>query len=394
MESQTLPKIEGLKVLVVDDEVVLCQSVEKILKRKGQLVETVTSVADALRTLDAGNKYDLIIADLMMPQAGGVELLSAVQGSWPELPVLIITGFSSITSAVETTKLGAAGYLPKPFTPEEMEKAVESVLIRTAWKGSQSADPEPEIIDVDMPFDTKEVEKATSKKYVEQLTRSDVPIVAATPIPAPDYCSLGQRACKKFAKKGVCQQADCPIVTAEKKKGRAAAATEYVFDPIDVDLPFSAAEVTALTSEAYVAALGRTDMPIVGHWGQFAPSARKVLVVDDETIVVNSIRKILSRRGFAVEEAFTCKDALAQVFSRDYDLVLLDMRMSDGNGMDVLQKIKAKRPELRVVIVTGYASIDTAVEAIQKGASDYMPKPFTPDELYTMTNRVLGTAAA
>ena len=394
MESQTLPKIEGLKVLVVDDEVVLCQSVEKILKRKGHTVEAVTSVADALRTLDAGNKYDLIIADLMMPQAGGMELLSAVQGSWPELPVLIITGFSSITSAIETTKLGAAGYLSKPFTPEELEKAVESVLLRTAWKGNQSAEPEPEIIDVDMPFNAKEVEQATSKKYVEQLTRSDVPIVAATPIPAPDYCSLGQRACKKFAKKGVCQQAECPIVTAEKKKGRAAAATEYVFDPIDVDMPFSAAEVTALTSEAYVAALGRSDMPVAGRWGQFAPSARKVLVVDDEAIVVNSIRKILSRKGFAVEEAFTCKDALAQVFSHDYDLVLLDMRMSDGNGMDVLQKIKAKRPELRVVIVTGYASIDTAVEAIQKGASDYMPKPFTPDELYTMTNRVLGTAAA
>jgi len=394
MESQTLPKIEGLNVLVVDDEVILCQSVEKILKRKGHAVEAVTTVADALRTLDAGNKYDLIIADLMMPQAGGLELLTAVQGSWPELPVLIITGFSSITSAIETTKLGAAGYLPKPFTPDELEKAVESVLIRTSWKGNKSADPEPEIIDVDMPFNAKEVEMATSKKYVEQLTRSDVPIVAAAPIPAADYCSLGQRSCKKFAKKGVCQQAECPIITAEKKKGRAAVATEYVFDPIDVDIPFSAAEVTALTSEAYVAALGRSDMPVVGHWGQFAPAARKVLVVDDETIVVNSIRKILSRKGFAVEEAFTCKDALAQVFSHDYDLVLLDMRMSDGNGMDVLQKIKAKRPDMRVVIVTGYASIDTAVEAIQKGASDYIPKPFTPDELYTMTNRVLGTAAA
>lgn len=396
MDSQPLPKLEGLKVLVVDDEVVLCQSVEKILKRKGHTVDSATSVADALRTLDAGKKYDLIIADLMMPQAGGMELLSAVQGSWPELPVLIITGFSSIQTAIETTKLGAAGYLPKPFTPEELEKAVEAVLVRTAWKNPESADPEPEqdIIDVDIPFNPKEIEQATSRKYVEQLTRSDMPIVAAQPIPAADYCSLGQRSCKKFLKKGVCQQAECPIVTAEKKKGRAAAATEFVFDPIDVDMPFSAAEVAALTSEAYVAALGRSDMPVAGHWGQFAPSAQKVLVVDDEAVVVNSIRKILSRKGFAVEEAFTCKDALAQVFSQNYDLVLLDMRMTDGNGMDVLQKIKAKKPDMRVVIVTGYASIDTAVEAIQKGASDYMPKPFTPEELYTVTNRVLGVAAA
>jgi DNA-binding NtrC family response regulator len=68
--------------------------------------------------------------------------------------------------------------------------------------------------------------------------------------------------------------------------------------------------------------------------------------------------------------------------------------MSDGNGMDVLERIKAKRPDLRVVIVTGYGSTDTAAEAIQKGASDYMPKPFTPAELYTMTSRVLKTKAA
>lgn len=393
--SETLQKADGLNVLVVDDEVILCQSLDKILKRKGHKIDAVTSVADALRTLDSGKTYDLIIADLMMPQAGGLELLSAVQTSWPELPVLIITGFSSIASAVESTKLGAAGYLPKPFTPDELEKAVADVFFRNPRKAQEPAGAESDdIIDVDMPFSAKEIEKATSSAYVEHLTRSDMPIVTAKPLPPEDYCSLGQRSCKRFTKKGMCQQDECPIVTAENKKGRAAAATEFVFDPIDVDMPFSTAEVTALTSEAYVAALGSSDMPIVGHWGQFAPSARKVLVVDDEVVVVNSIRKVLTRKGYAIEEAFTCKDALAQVFAHNYDLVLLDMKMSDGNGLDVLQRIKAKRPDLKVVIVTGYASVDTAVEAIQKGASDYMPKPFTPEELYGVTNRVLGTAAA
>ena len=137
-------------------------------------------------------------------------------------------------------------------------------------------------------------------------------------------------------------------------------------------------------------------MPVVGHWGQDAAESKipKVLVVDDEAVVVYSIRKILARKGFAVEAAYNCKDALAQVFSQDYDLVLLDMRMPDGNGLDLLPKVKARQPNLRVVIVTGYASIDTAVEAIRKGASDYMPKPFTAEELYSMASRVLGAAAA
>jgi len=377
------------KVLVVDDEPIVCQSVEKVLKRKGYEIEQTLTVSAALEILESGRTFDLIVADLMMPQAGGLDLLKALRGGWPQIPVLIITGFASIPSAVEATRLGATGYLPKPFTPEELEKAVEDVVARGPWK-AQIEDQ----IDVDMPFSAKEVEDATSAAFVENLTRSDVTV---TPQIAADFCSLGQRNCKRFLKKGVCQQEECPLVVAERKKsGRAAVATAHVFDPIDVDMPFSASEVAALTSEAYVAALGPGDMPIVGHWGQFAPNASvpRVLVVDDEAVVVNSVRKTLVRKGFQVEAAYNCKDALSQIFSHSYDLVLLDMKMSDGNGLDLLPKIKHQKPNLKVVIVTGYASVDTAVEAIQKGANDYMPKPFTPDELYTVTDKVLKTAAA
>ncbi len=96
---------------------------------------------------------------------------------------------------------------------------------------------EASIIDVDLPFDAKEVEEATCRRYVERLSRSDMPIVPA---------------------RG-------PFVTAAERKSRAAMGTEHIFDPIDVDMPFSASEVAALTSEAYVAALGPSDLPIVRH---------------------------------------------------------------------------------------------------------------------------------
>ena len=139
------------------------------------------------------------------------------------------------------------------------------------------------IIDVDMPFNAKEVEQATSKRYVEQLTRSDMPIVAAR---------------RSF-------------IAADNKKNRASIVIEHVFDPIDVDMPFSAAEMTALTSEAYVAALGPSDMPVVGHWGQFAPSACKVLVIDHERNAVSKIRENVSKKESSAEETFTCTDALA-----------------------------------------------------------------------------------
>jgi DNA-binding NtrC family response regulator len=397
MQSATVN--QSMNILVVDDELDICRSVAKVLKRRSHSVEHVLSISEAVDLLEEGKQFNLVIADLMMPQAGGIELLKIMRERWPEIPVLIITGYASIASAVETTQLGAAGYLPKPFTPEELEESVGKVVIRRRWKADQPANPEEsDIVDVDMPFSASEVQNATSSAFVEHMTRSDVPMVEQKKVKvAEDYCSLGQRNCKRFVKKGLCQAEICPIVAAEEKKGRKAVAlSPHVFDPIDVDMPFSQAEVSAMTSENYVLALGRSDMPVVGHWGSMTPAADmpNVLVVDDEAIVVNSARKALVRKGYNVEGAFTCKDALAHIAAKKYDLVLLDMRMADGNGLELISKIRKLRPAQAIVIVTGFASVDTAVEAIQKGATDYMPKPFTPEELYTVARRVLGKTAA
>ncbi len=394
---QQFLKSAPMNILVVDDELAVCQSMEKMLKRKGHQVEQAHSVADALKTLDANRIFDLIIADLMMPQSGGLDLLKAIRQSWPEIPVLIITGFSSISSAVETMKLGAAGYLPKPFTPKELDKALEETINHPSWRTAESPSfDNKEMLDVDLPFNPKELEAATSQRYVDNLTRSDMQTNSARPHWSEDFCSLGHRPCKRFVKKGVCQLDECPIITADKKMRRAAILTDHVFDPIDVDLPFSASEVAAVTSEAYVAALGRSDMPVLGYWNEnsHVKNTLKVLVVDNEPVVVNSMRKALMSKGFSVEAAYTFAEALAQVLSQKYSLVLLDIRMPDGNGLDLLQRIKHKRPDLQVVIVTGYASIDTAVEAIRKGAADYVSKPFTPEELYRVASRALKTTAA
>jgi DNA-binding NtrC family response regulator len=163
----------------------------------------------------------------------------------------------------------------------------------------------------------------------------------------------------------------------------------HVTDLIDVDMPFSVAEVAAATSEAFVHALGRGDMAVTGRWDAAKATGRKVLVIDDEAVVANSIRRTLTRRGFTVEEAFSGNDALNRILTRMYDLVLLDMKMPDANGLELLPIIKKHRPLLPVVMVTGYASIDNAVEAIQRGANDYMAKPFTPDELCTTATRAI-----
>jgi len=377
--------LKTMRVLVVDDERTVCAGVEKILVRGGHTVEKALSVAHALSLLEANPAFDIVLADLMMPIAGGLDLVNAVRGRWPQVPVLIMTGYASISSAIDVTRAGAVGYLPKPFTPEELENAIERASIMRPARPAARPKPAPapkgqDFIDVDMPFDRAEVAAATSAAYVEHLTRSDVPML--------DFCDMGQRACKRYRSKGVCRQPECPLVVSERKK-RVVAAGPREADFIDVDMPFSFAEVASATSEAYADALGRGDMAVTGRWNPAKARGRRVLVVDDEPVVVNSVRRTLSRRGYQVEEAFSGNEALNRILNEMYDLVLLDMRMPDGNGLELLPTIKKHRPTLPVVMVTGYASIDTAVEAIQRGASDYVAKPFTPDELYAAANKAL-----
>jgi DNA-binding NtrC family response regulator len=132
------------RVLVVDDESSVCQSVVKVLTRRGFVVDEATCVAAAVETLERGERYSVVIADLMMPGESGVDLLKRVRTDWPDVPVLLITGYASVSSAVEAMQHGAAGYLPKPFTPEELEGAVAAVLARCAPPGDDEEDARAE----------------------------------------------------------------------------------------------------------------------------------------------------------------------------------------------------------------------------------------------------------
>jgi len=156
-------------------------------------------------------------------------------------------------------------------------------------------------------------------------------------------------------------------------------------------MPFSFSEVAAATSEAYALSLGNSDMPVVGHYQKAmkAMTSPKVLVVDDEAVVVNSVRKTLEKRGFSVEGVFNGKDAVEKASKGMYNLIILDMKLGGENGLDLISKLKNASPESSIVVVTGFASIDTAIESVRRGANDYMAKPFTPEELYNVTEKNL-----
>lgn len=357
-------KTQANKILVVDDEVTAGRSMEKILARKGFSVDIAHSADDGLNKMEKG-LFELVLLDIMMPQVNGIELLGIMKERWPNLKVVMVTGYPSIETAVEATRLGAFDYISKPFTPDELREKVGQAL-----------------------------EEPTSRRVIPiRPVEGEVPI---------SFCAVGEQECEIYEKKGRwCKTKDgiCPKIKKAqlKAKGRPRFLAEEIGkSAIDVDLPFEYDEMAMYTSPAYVNALDGSEIPMV-DWEEpheEAPVALpEILVIDDEVVVGNSIRKILKPRGYHVEHAETPGAAMGVLSERPVDMILLDMKIPGVKGLELLETIREEHPTIPVIMITGYATVETAVESIKLGATEYVPKPFTPDEIHKAVERSFKRAA-
>ena len=106
-----------------------------------------------------------------------------------------------------------------------------------------------------------------------------------------------------------------------------------------------------------------------------------ILIMEDEFSIAKGLEMVLKEDGYSVALAMTGKDALDILNKKTIDLLVADLRLPDIDGMDVIKAVKEKRPETGVVVITGYASVPSAVNAMKLGTFDYLPKPFTDDEI-------------
>ena len=275
-------------------------------------------------------------------------------------------------------------------------------------------------IDIDMPFERDEVARLTGDDYAQRLTRSDMPLVEVTvPESLENYCEVGSMVCDIFKKLGATckagtKTAECPQKKA--KKGKAKTATGFDSKTlIGVDQPFNYEEVAAITGPEYIFNLHHEDLVVTPYETlkremahrlakpaerasadqdlMKEPAYKNILVIDDEVAVNNNIRKILVKNGYHVDQAVTKDEALDKIQDRPYKLILLDLKIPGVRGLELLNAIRDKNPEAKVIIITGYASIETAVESARQGAIDYLPKPFTPDEIRSVTESAFRLAA-
>lgn len=120
----------------------------------------------------------------------------------------------------------------------------------------------------------------------------------------------------------------------------------------------------------------------------------RVMVVDDEAVIREGLRRTLEGEGFAVETSASGQLAMERLLEEDFDLVITDLKMPGMSGMEVLSTLRSLRPDIPVIMITGYAMVETAVEAMKHGAADYISKPFKPQEIIAKANSALETSKA
>ena len=112
-----------------------------------------------------------------------------------------------------------------------------------------------------------------------------------------------------------------------------------------------------------------------------------LLIVDDDRPFLVRLARAMEARGFVVETAEGVSEGLAKVRGKPPAYAVVDMRLNDGNGLDVIEEIRARKPDCKAIILTGYGNIATAVSAVKMGAVDYLAKPADADDVYTALMR-------
>ncbi len=115
----------------------------------------------------------------------------------------------------------------------------------------------------------------------------------------------------------------------------------------------------------------------------------KLLVVDDEAIVGKRLKPSLEKHGYEVETLGDGRSAIDRIGQKDFDIIITDVRMDDVDGMQILEYVAAKSPHTKVIIITGYATVELAREALVKGAFDFIAKPFKPSDLRVIIEKAV-----
>jgi DNA-binding NtrC family response regulator len=127
--------VQEMRILVVDDDVIVIKSCRRILEAEGFEVTTVPSADEALEKIKIYD-FDLLVMDVKMPKHDGIFLMREIKKNWPDIPIIVMSGYPTPETISDVLKLGAIQFIPKPFKPDEFMKSIKQVIQKMSLKKS------------------------------------------------------------------------------------------------------------------------------------------------------------------------------------------------------------------------------------------------------------------
>ncbi|MFQ6121962.1 MAG: sigma-54-dependent transcriptional regulator [Dehalococcoidales bacterium] len=343
-------------ILIVEDEAIMRESLQDWLMDEGYQVETAERGEEALKVL-AERDFGVVLLDMRLPGKDGLEVLREARVQSPQLKGIIITAYPSVETAVEAMKIGAIDYLIKPLDLDDLEKLIHEAL------GPVQVEIRPKAVTEEAVVEPTVAEEAKVETVTEKVSPRD------WRRPAQRFTSL---------------EGNGRLYPACRFEGSQVSKRLCIRDYQCYRCPF----FDQITYEADVRRIQKIMKTREAE--KVATKTGPVLIVEDEAIMRESLRDWLRDDGYEVETAEGGEEALQRMGEKDFGVVLLDMRLPGRDGLEVFKEARARRPQLKGIIITAYPSVETAVEAMKLGAVDYVVKPFVPDALEKLIRETLG----
>jgi DNA-binding NtrC family response regulator len=352
-------------VLLVDDDPLVLAGFREILSRAGYAVTPVFSGREALEKIES-ESYDVILTDLLMPRVSGLDVVRFAAEKNSDAVVIVVTGYASVRSAVEALRLGAHDYLIKPCDEHELLFRVKMGIERTQLRRE---------------LRTKELD-AEKMRAIAQTA-----VTVNDQINTPLNVILNSIELIRLKLTGGTDEVEQPLDFIGQEVGKIKSVIQRlakIVDPKLKEYPSSAVLMVDVNHHAEVV----DARPL-----ENAPSKCRILVVDDEQFMVNTLSKILETLGYEVICAYGGREAYRVCLSEKVDLVVSDLHMPDMSGLELLTSIKSHDPEIPVILVTGYG-IEKARESAGKWKADgFLGKPFRIAELQSLIESTLAGLA-
>ncbi|MEW6607581.1 MAG: response regulator [bacterium] len=440
---------EKTHILVVDDEWEIVEVIRTLLEVKGYEVTTAQSGKEALEKLEERLPH-LIILDILMPEMNGYEVCKKIRKSpvHKHLPIIILSSKSTVEDEIAGWRMGIDEYITKPFDLEELVAILESIIYRTylgidsnpltKLPGNNSIREEINnciesknlfaigFLDLDnfKAFNDHygfakgdEAIKLTAKVIINAVHKVGTEKDFIGHIGGDDFIVISHPDRIEIICQEIIKEFDAAIpdlYSAEDKErgyilgfNRKGEKEEFPIMSISIGVVTNKqrnlihlAQVSTIGAELkeyaktfigsnYIVDKRMREEKDNSKAESLLLEKENILLVDDDQGICSIFSKFLERTGYLVTIAHSGASALTQMKKKSFNLVLLDIKLPDMSGLEVLKEIKAKYADTVVIIITGYSSMEVAIESLRYDAYDYLEKPLEMEKVSVIIKRGL-----